>query len=219
MTPISAVSDEEVRIETWKGAVGADDLDMLAAVLHACVHAGASVSFVLPFSHQDAKAFWSGQVLPEVAAGKRSLLIARSGGKIAGTVQLDLATPPNQPHRAEVKKLLVHPEARRRGIARSLMVAVEVEARQARRTLLTLDTVTGGAAEPLYLSLGYLFVGIIPGYALNFDSSVLESTTVMYKHLSAARRRDTLQKEIPSVPGDPKRSGLLSIIAALLTPS
>jgi ribosomal protein S18 acetylase RimI-like enzyme len=184
MTPISAVSDGEVRIETWKGAIGADDLDMLAAVLHACVHAGASVSFVLPFSQQDAKAFWSGQVLPEVAAGNRSVLIARSGGNIVGTVQLDLATPPNQPHRAEVKKLLVHPDARRRGIARSLMVAVEVEALQAQRTLLTLDTVTGGAAEQLYLSLGYLVVGVIPGYALNFDSSVLESTTVMYKKLS-----------------------------------
>jgi ribosomal protein S18 acetylase RimI-like enzyme len=184
MTPISAVSDGEVRIETWKGAIGADDLDMLAAVLHACVHAGASVSFVLPFSHQDAKAFWSGQVLPEVAAGNRSVLIARSGGNIVGTVQLDLATPPNQPHRAEVKKLLVHPDARRRGIARSLMVAVEVEALRAQRTLLTLDTVTGGAAEPLYLSLGYMVAGVIPGYALNFDSSVLESTTLMYKNLS-----------------------------------
>jgi ribosomal protein S18 acetylase RimI-like enzyme len=186
MTPISAVLDGEVRIETWKDAMGADDVDMLAAVLHACVHAGASVSFVVPFSHQDAKAFWSGQVLPEVAARKRSLLVARSGGNIVGTVQLDLATPPNQPHRAEVKKLLVHPDARRRGIARSLMVAVEVEARRAQRTLLTLDTVTGGAAESLYLSLGYVVVGVIPGYALNFDSSVLESTTVMYKKLSGA---------------------------------
>jgi GNAT superfamily N-acetyltransferase len=185
MNPISAAPDREVRIETWKDATGADDIDALAAVLHACVHAGASVSFVLPFSHQDAKAFWSGQVLPEVAAGKRRLLVARWGGNIAGTVQLDLATPPNQPHRAEVKKLLVHPGARRRGIARSLMVAAEVEALQVRRTLLTLDTVTGGAAEPLYLSLGYVVVGVIPGYALNFDSSVLESTTVMYKNLSS----------------------------------
>jgi ribosomal protein S18 acetylase RimI-like enzyme len=180
MNPISAAS---VYIESWKDALGADDVDKLAVVLHACVHAGASVSFVLPFSHQDAKAFWSSQVLPEVAAGNRRLLVARSGGNMVGTVQLDLATPPNQPHRAEVKKLLVHPDARRRGIARSLMVAVEVEALRARRTLLTLDTVTGGAAEPLYLSLGYVVVGVIPGYALNFDSSVLESTTVMYKNL------------------------------------
>jgi GNAT superfamily N-acetyltransferase len=180
---LSAASDGEIRIETWKDAIGADDLDALAALLHTCVHAGASVSFVLPFSHQDAKAFWSDQVLPEVAGGSRRMLIARLGGSIVGTVQLDLATPPNQPHRAEVKKLLVHPGARRRGIARSLMGAVEVEALRAQRTLLTLDTVTGGAAEPLYLSLGYVLVGVIPGYALNFDSSVLESTTVMYKKL------------------------------------
>ena len=185
MNPISAASDREVRIETWKDANGAGDVDTLAAVLRACVHAGASVSFVLPFSHLDAKAFWSGQVLPEVAAGNRRLLVARSGRNIVGTVQLDLATPPNQPHRAEVKKLLVRPDARRRGIARSLMAAVEVEALQARRTLLTLDTVTGGVAQQLYLSLGYLVVGVIPGYALNFDSSVLESTTVMYKNLSS----------------------------------
>lgn len=192
MNPISAASDQEVSIETWQDPMGANDVDALAALLHACVHAGASVSFVLPFSHQDAKAFWSNQILPEVAGENRRLLIARSGGNIVGpsivgTVQLDLATPPNQPHRAEVKKLLVHPEARRRGIARSLMAAVEVEALQVGRTLLTLDTVTGGAAEPLYLSLGYVVVGIIPGYALNFDSSVLESTTVMYKNLSVIR--------------------------------
>jgi ribosomal protein S18 acetylase RimI-like enzyme len=184
MNSISAASDREVRVETWKDAIGADDVDMLAAVLHACVHAGASVSFVLPFSHQDARAFWSGQILHEVATGNRRLLVARSGGNIVGTVQIDLATPPNQSHRGEVKKLLVHPEARRRGIARSLMVAVEVEALRAQRTLLTLDTVTGGVAESLYLSLGYMVVGAIPGYALNFDSSVLESTTVMYKNLS-----------------------------------
>jgi ribosomal protein S18 acetylase RimI-like enzyme len=184
MNPISAASDGEVRIETWQDAMGANDVDALAAVLHACVHAGASVSFVLPFSQHDAKAFWSDHVLPEVAGGNRRVLIARSGGNIVGTVQLDLATPPNQPHRAEVKKLLVHPDARRRGIARSLMAAVEVEALRARRTLLTLDTVTGGDAEPLYLSLGYVVVGVIPGYALNVDSSLLESTTVMYKNLS-----------------------------------
>jgi hypothetical protein len=84
MNPVSAASDGEVRIETWKEPIGVDDVDALAAVLHACVHAGASVSFVLPFSHQDAKAFWSGQVLPEVAAGSRRLLIARLGGSIVG---------------------------------------------------------------------------------------------------------------------------------------
>src|SRR6516225_11973428 len=178
-------SPDPIRIERWNpDSTGRnDDLDMLGSVLHACVHAGASVSFVLPFSRDDAKAFWQDQVLPAVHAGSRCVLLARLGCRIVGTVQLDLATPPNQPHRAEVKKLLVHPDARRRGIARSLMIALEDQARDARRSLLTLDTVTGGAAEPLYLSLGYVAVGAIPSYALNFNASNLESTTVMYKRL------------------------------------
>lgn len=175
-----------IRIERWTpDQTGVDDdLEMLGAVLHACVHAGGSVSFVLPFSRKDAKAFWRDQILPAVHAGSRRVLLARLAAKIVGTVQLDLATPPNQPHRAEVKKLLVHPDARRRGIARALMAAIEEQAREARRSLITLDTVTGGPAESLYLSLGYGAVGVIPAYALNFDSSKLETTTVMYKQLS-----------------------------------
>lgn len=183
MTSLSSVC-----IERWNPhpATLNDDLGMLADVLHACVHAGASVSFVLPFSHDDAKAFWQEQVLPFVQDGSRHVVLARRDGQIVGTVQLDLGTPPNQPHRAEVRKLLVHPEARRQGIARALMAAVEEEARTAGRTLLTLDTVTGAAAEPLYLSQGYVVSGMIPRFALNHDASKLETTTVMYKDLSPA---------------------------------
>ena len=175
------------RIELWTPDAGGAgrDLEMLTDVLHACVHAGASVSFVLPFSTEDAKRFWNEQVLPAVTAGRRSVLLARQDERIVGTVQLDLDTPPNQPHRAEVKKLLVHPDARRRGIARSLMLAAEQQAKEASRSLLTLDTVTGGFAESLYLSLGYVSVGPIPRYALNFNSSIVESTTVMYKELTS----------------------------------
>ncbi len=185
----------QIRIERWRPAapaLGADlemlgaDLEMLGGVLHACVHAGAGVSFVLPFSHEEATAFWRDRVLPAVQAGSCRVLLARAAAGIVGTVQLDLATPPNQAHRAEVRKLLVHPAARRRGIARALMLALEEQAREARRTLLTLDTVTGAQAEPLYASLGYVTVGVIPRYARRPDTPELEATTVMYKELAAA---------------------------------
>ncbi len=170
-----------VVIERWSGGDGV--VDDLAQLLHACVHAGASVSFVVPFSLDDAAAFWRDRVIPVAREGKCCLLLARDADRVIGTVQLDLATPPNQPHRAEVRKLLVHPEARRRGIARVLMKSIEEEARGLGRTLLTLDTVTGGAAEGLYRSIGYERVGVIPKYARNSTGEKLESTTVMYKEL------------------------------------
>ena len=99
-----------------------------------------------------------------------------------GAIILD--TFPNQRHRAEVAKLLVHPDARRQGIGRSLMVAVEELARAESRTLLTLDTRTGDSAEPLYLSMGYVAAGAIPGYAAVPYSAALEATTIMYKTLA-----------------------------------
>ena len=159
------------------------DLDMLSDVLHAVVHTGAGVSFVVPFSHADARAFWLETVLPRATAETRRVLVARQHGRIVGTVQLDLATPPNQPHRAEVTKLLVHPGARRQGIARQLMIALEETARSARRTLLTLDTWTGSHAERLYRSLGYTVVGVIPRYARGSITKELDGTTIMYKEL------------------------------------
>ena len=175
-------------VETWSAGIREEDLADLAEVLHECVHAGASVSFVLPFSVSDARAFWSDRVVPYVQAGSRIVVVARMSGDIVGTVQLDTATPPNQPHRADVKKLLVHPRARRLGIARALMIAVEREAQRAGRSLLTLDTVSKGAAEGLYRSLGYEVSGVIPRYALNHTSSVLEPTTVMYKEITPDKR-------------------------------
>jgi GNAT superfamily N-acetyltransferase len=180
---------DRTRIERWRAEPArlAEDIAMLGGVLHACVHAGASVSFVLPFSRDDAKAFWRDKVVPAVRAGSCRVLVARSAGQIIGTVQLDLATPPNQAHRAEVRKLLVHPDARRRGIARALMSAIEEQAREARRSLITLDTVTGAFAEPLYRSMGYVAAGVIPRYARRPDSSELESTTLMYKELAPLR--------------------------------
>ena len=155
----------------------------LAAVLHACVHGGAAVSFVLPFEMADARAFWREKVAPSVASGRRVVLIASADGRVAGTVQLDLDTPPNQPHRGEVAKLLVHPDFRRFGIARRLMVELERHAAEAGRSLVTLDTRTGEAAEPLYLSLGYEIVGRVPDYARNATDDGFHATTIMFKRL------------------------------------
>ena len=182
----------QAQIEEWRpdgpSATSLDqDIDMLAEVLHAVVHAGAGVSFVVPFSRDEARVYWRERILPGVRARTRRVLIARWGARIVGTVQLDLATPPNQQHRAEVAKMLVHPEARRRGVARALMTSLEAIARSEGRTLLTLDTVTGGNAEPLYRSLGYVTVGVIPGYARASLTPDLEATTIMYKELEPAR--------------------------------
>jgi len=161
----------------------ANDVATLGELLHDCVHDGAAVSFVLPFSPDDAAAFWRDRVFPTIQAETCRVLLAYRDGKLAGTVQIDFATPPNQPHRGEIKKLLVHPSARRGGIGRLLMLAIENEARNAGRTLLTLDTASP-AAERLYASLGYVRVGVIPRFSLRPDCRELEGTTVMYKELT-----------------------------------
>lgn len=179
-----------VRIEEWTPAAQPParvdrDLDMLAGVLHAVVHTGAGVSFIVPFSIDEARAFWVEKVLPGVRAGTRRVVVARQGERIVGTVQVDFATPPNQQHRGEVAKLLVHPDARRHGIARALMLELEKIALSERRTLLTLDTWTGSTAEHLYRSLGYVTVGVIPRFARGSLTPELEGTTIMYKELIA----------------------------------
>jgi len=159
------------------------DLDQLATLLLANVLGGASVSFILPFNHEDALAWWRTKVLPPLSTGQRILMVASQNNEIIGSVQLILGMPPNQPHRADVAKLLVHPKARRQGVARMLMVELERLAASNGRALLTLDTVTGSAAEPLYQSLGYKLSGCIPGYALNTASTQLESTSIYYKQI------------------------------------
>ena len=165
----------------------ADDIERhvgeLGALLHAVVHAGASINFVLPFGQSDAEAFWIAKVLPAVQGGTRLMFVARKGGRIAGSVQLGTDTPPNQPHRAEVTKLMVHPDFRRQGIAKALMADLEGHAGQLGRSLITLDTRTGDMAEPLYASLGYRTVGVIPGYCRDPFEDRLDSTTIMYKTL------------------------------------
>jgi ribosomal protein S18 acetylase RimI-like enzyme len=158
-------------------------LPELGTLLQDCVHDGASIGFILPFDVAASQAFWTDNVVPAVTRGVRLLLVAEVEGKVAGAVQLDWDTSPNQAHRAEVRKLLVAPAFRRHGIARQLMRALEEQARQLPCTLLTLDTRSGDHAEPLYLSLGYVVAGSIPAYALAPAGDRLDATTIMYKQL------------------------------------
>jgi GNAT superfamily N-acetyltransferase len=156
-------------------------IDGLADVLRDCVEGGASVSYLAPFSHADARAAFDG-FAAEVDEGRRLLLAAFDGGEVVGTVQVVFASPPNQPHRADVAKLLVRRTARRRGVAHQLMARAEEEALSEGRTLIVLDTVTGDDAERLYERIGYQRVGVIPSYALYPDGRLC-STTVFYKQL------------------------------------
>ena len=170
-----------IEIRQLTAAQTLDSLDALAEVLADCVAGGASVSFMAPFSKADAAAFFE-TLLPEIEAGTRILLAAYSDGVLVGTVQVVHAWPPNQPHRADVAKLLVHRSARRQGVANWLMLAVEDYARAAGKTLLVLDTVTGEAAERLYERLGWTKVGVIPKYAQYPDGRWCD-TTIFYKNL------------------------------------
>jgi len=156
-------------------------IDELAAVLHDCVSGGASVSFVHPFAHEDAVVFFE-SLLPEIEAGTRVVVAAYDEQGLVGTVQLIHASQPNQPHRGDIAKLLVHRRARGRGIAQRLMAQAEEEARRDGRTLLVLDTVPGTAADALYRKLGWTAVGEIPGYALDVHGSP-EATTVFFKNV------------------------------------
>lgn len=163
-------------------AAAETELDALAEILHDCVLHGASVNFVQPFPMAAARQYWQRQ-LPDLRDGRTLLFVARRDGMVAGTVMLGLDTPPNQPHRADIKKLLVHSRARRRGLARALMLAAEAEARRRNLTLLTLDTEHGSSAEPLYHGLGYTLLGIMPGYALAADGTTTQPCAFFYKTL------------------------------------
>jgi GNAT superfamily N-acetyltransferase len=156
-------------------------LDALAAVLADVVAGGASIGYMAPFSHEDARGAFKG-FAAEVTQGRRLLLAGFLDGTLVGTVQVILAVPPNQPHRGDVTKLLVHRSARRRGVAQLLMECAEVEARAEGKTLLVLDTVTGDPAERVYQRLGWTTVGVIPGYALYPDGKPC-ATTVFYKSI------------------------------------
>jgi ribosomal protein S18 acetylase RimI-like enzyme len=174
----------DVRIAQLSAEDTERHIGTLSELLAACVAGGASVNFVLPYTAADAEGFWRNKVLPRVRGGEIVLLVAWHDGRLAGTAQLDIGTPPNQPHRAGVCKVMVDPEHRRRGIGRALMRAIDETALRHGRTLLTLDTRSGDAGEPLYRSHGYTVVGTIPGYSLSPFGQGPEACTFMYKTLA-----------------------------------
>jgi GNAT superfamily N-acetyltransferase len=155
-------------------------IEELADILVDCVEGGASVSFMLPFGRADGIAFFQ-QVIASIARGETVLVAAQLDGRIVGSVQLGLDMPPNQPHRGDVKKLLVHRTARNRGVGALLMARAEAEAKARGRTLLVLDT-AGAEAERLYVRSGWQRVGVVPDYAM-WPAGGFCDTTVFWKKI------------------------------------
>jgi GNAT superfamily N-acetyltransferase len=162
--------------------VGDREIQGLSDVLIDCVEGGASVSFMLPLSRAKAEAFWH-SASASLARGERAVLVAEDeAGVIVGTVQVLLNQPENQPHRGDIAKMLVHRRARRLGVGAALLAAAERSARNAGKTLLVLDTVTGSDAERLYARQGWQRCGEIPDYAL-WPNGTPCATTIFFKFL------------------------------------
>jgi GNAT superfamily N-acetyltransferase len=179
MADFNISSNHIERLQSFNPA----DLDELSELLIDCVGNGASISFMWPLSKERALAFWQG-VAVSAARGERIVLAARdSRGRIVGTVQAITAMPDNQPHRADIAKMLVHSGVRRQGVGEALMRAVEGYAAAGGKTLLCLDTATGSAADRLYTRLGWQRVGEIPHYALMPDGAPCP-TTFFYKFVA-----------------------------------
>lgn len=169
-------------IQRVSGAEAHTLIEPLADVLLDCVEGGGSVGFMWPLHRQDARDFWRGIAIA-VEQGERALFIATDAhGDVAGTVQLVLQQPDNQPHRADLAKMLVHRSARRQGLAARLLAAAEDTARDEGRSVLVLDTVTGGDAERGYARAGWQRVGEVPNYAL-LPHGGFCSTTFFWKGL------------------------------------
>jgi GNAT superfamily N-acetyltransferase len=171
----------QIEIRHLDGTNAAAHLDGLAAVLADCVEGGASVGYLAPFPHDAARSSFA-VFVDEVEQGRRLLFAAFDVDELVGTVQVILAMPPNQPHRAEIARLLVRRSARGQGIAQRLMERAEAEARAVGKSLLVLDT-ADPAAERLYERLGWTRVGVVPGYALFPDGTPCD-TTYFWKALS-----------------------------------
>ncbi|QHE93540.1 GNAT family N-acetyltransferase [Pandoraea fibrosis] len=185
-------ASSSIALQRLDGTQALAAVEALTDVLIDCVEGGASVSFMLPLTRERAAAFWR-KVADSVARGERALLVARrrasgvsdeeaNDGDIVGTVQLVLDLPENQPHRADVAKMLVQRSARRQGVAQRLMAAIDDVARDEGRHVLVLDTVTGGDAERLYQRSGWQRAGDVPKFALMPDGAFC-ATTFYYKHL------------------------------------
>lgn len=158
-------------------------LDDLCRVLMDCVSDGAAISFMAPLAQEEARRFWQNTVKPEVERNDRILFGAFVDTQLVGTVQLVTGMPPNQPHRAEISKMMVHPDGRRRGLGTMLMTAALECAQQAGKTLVTLDTRSGDVSELLYRSVGFEVAGSIPDYAYDPDGKTRHATTYMYRYL------------------------------------
>jgi len=179
----AVTAHEPITVRRLTAKEAMERISELSVVLLDCVEGGASVSFMAPLTRERSDAFWH-SVADGVSSGERVLLVAedRANGEILGTVQMVVGLPENQPHRADVAKMLVRRSARRQGIGATLMRAVEEAARADGKTLLVLDTVTGGDAERLYERLGWTRVGVVPDYALFPDGRPCD-TTFFYKSL------------------------------------
>lgn len=175
-----------MKIEALTTPVGEREREELIALLTACVEGGASIGFLAPLARSEAEAYWE-KILGDLRGGYRVLLVARENGAILGSAQLACESRANGRHRAEVQKVMVRPEARRRGIASRLMAEAEATARARGIRLLFLDTSDSHAgARPFYEALRYVYVGGIPGYALDTHGKP-EQNAIYYKTLESAR--------------------------------
>lgn len=172
-------------IERLTAADLRERLDAFCHILIDAVHGGAAVRFMAPLPREEAARYWLDEVARDLEAGRLVLLAASLDGATVGTVQLVTAMAPNQPHRCEIAKMIVHPDARRRGIARALMLRALDEARALGKRLVTLDTRTGDIGQSLYGSVGFEEAGTIPDFALDPDGGAFHGTTYMYLRLPA----------------------------------
>lgn len=172
-----------MRIERLTPETAAAGLDGLAALLSDTVESGGSIGFLQPCAPATALAFWRDQVIPKLADRQLALFVARDGDAIVGTVQLHLDTPPNQPHRVDVAKMMVAPSHRRQGVGRALLDAALAAAAAQGRTLATLDTRSGDPSQRLYEAAGFEIAGAFPDYAVDPDGRGLHATTLMFKRL------------------------------------